>query len=123
MTLEGNRDDAEKCISIARIAFAAGNIEKAEKFLLKAERLYPTTAAKDLLTRVRAAGPSTAAPKRTPPSSPSPEDIRRRKTPAHQPPQREYTPEQQEAVRRVNKCKDFYEILGELANKLFIVIV
>ncbi|PZC70598.1 hypothetical protein B5X24_HaOG215528, partial [Helicoverpa armigera] len=112
MTLDGNKDEAEKCIAIAQNAFTAGNMEKAEKFLLKAERLYPTTHAKELLTRVRAAGPSTAAPKRTPPSSPSAEEVRRRKTPAHQPPQREYTAEQQEAVRRVNKCKDFYEILG-----------
>ncbi|XP_026745727.1 dnaJ homolog subfamily B member 12 isoform X2 [Trichoplusia ni] len=112
MTLEGNKDEAEKCIAIAQNAFSSGNMEKAEKFLLKAERLYPTTHAKELLVRVRAAGPSTAPPKKTPPSSPSAEDLRRRKTPAHQPPQREYTPEQQEAVRRVNKCKDFYEILG-----------
>lgn len=116
MTLEGNKDEAEKCIAIAQNAFTAGNMEKAEKFLLKAERLYPTTLAKELLTRVRAAGPSTAAPKRTPPASPSTEDIRRRKPTAHHVPQREYTPEQQEAVRRVNKCKDFYEILGKSAN-------
>ncbi|XP_075989579.1 dnaJ homolog subfamily B member 14 isoform X2 [Anticarsia gemmatalis] len=112
MTLEGNKDEAEKCIVIAQSAFAAGNNEKAEKFLLKAERLYPTTIAKDLLARVRAAGPSTAGPRRTPPSSPSAEDVRRRRAPTHQVPQREYTPEQQEAVRRVNKCKDYYEILG-----------
>lgn len=112
MTLDGNKDEAEKCIAIAQNALTGGNFEKAEKFLLKAERLYPTPLAKDLLARVRAAGPSTGAQKRTPPSSPSTEEVRRRKTPAHQPPQREYTPEQQEAVRRVNKCKDFYEILG-----------
>ncbi|KAJ8704158.1 hypothetical protein PYW07_013452 [Mythimna separata] len=112
MTLEGNKDEAEKCIAIAQNAFTGGNMEKAEKFLLKAERLYPTPLAKELLARVRAAGPSTAAPKRTPPSSPSAEEVRRRKPTAHHVPQREYTPEQQEAVRRVNKCKDFYEILG-----------
>lgn len=113
MTLDGNKDEAEKCIAIAQNALTGGNFEKAEKFLLKAERLYPTPLAKELLARVRAAGPSTGAPKRTPPSSPSTEEVRRRKTPAHQVPQREYTPEQQEAVRRVNKCKDFYEILGK----------
>lgn len=113
MTLEGNKDEAEKCIMIAQSAFAFGNMEKAEKFLLKAERLYPTTLAKELLGRVRAAGPSSPGVKRTPPSSPQAEEVRKRKTPAHQPAQREYTTEQQEAVRRVNKCKDFYEILGE----------
>ncbi|CAG5037338.1 unnamed protein product [Parnassius apollo] len=113
MTIEGNKDEADKCIEIAQNAFSAGNVEKAERFLLKAERLYPTPRAKELLNRVRAAGPSSAAPKRTPPSSPSAEDIRRRKAASHQPPQREYTQEQLAAVRRINtKCKDYYEILG-----------
>lgn len=114
MTIEGNKDDAERCIEIAQNAFSAGNNEKAERFLLKAERLYPTARAKELLTRVRAAGVSSGTPKRTPPSSPSAEDVRRRKTPTHTTPQREYTTEQLEAVRRVNtKCKDYYEILGQ----------
>ncbi|CAK1587976.1 unnamed protein product [Parnassius mnemosyne] len=113
MTIEGNKDEADKCIEIAQNAFSAGNVEKAERFLLKAERLYPTPRAKELLNRVRAAGPSSAAPKRTPPSTPSAEDVRRRKAPSHQAPQREYTQEQLAAVRRINtKCKDYYEILG-----------
>ncbi|XP_047542344.1 dnaJ homolog subfamily B member 12 [Vanessa atalanta] len=113
MTIEGNKDEADRCIEIAQNAFSAGNAEKAERFLLKAERLYPTARAKELLTRVRAAGSTGSVPKRTPPSSPSAEDIRRRKTPTHQPPQREYTSEQLEAVRRVKtKCKDYYEVLG-----------
>ncbi|XP_049883141.1 dnaJ homolog subfamily B member 12 isoform X2 [Pectinophora gossypiella] len=113
MTIEGNKDEADRCITIAQNAFSEGNNEKAEKFLLKAERLYPSARAKELLTRVRAAGPTGAAPKRTPPSTPNGEDVRRRKTPAHQPPQREYTSDQIDAVRRINtKCKDYYEILG-----------
>lgn len=112
MTIEGNRDEAEKCIEIAQSAFSAGNIEKAERFLLKAERLYPTVRAKDLLTRVRAAEASGSATKQSPPGSPK-EDVRRRKPPSHQPTQREYTTEQLEAVRRIKtKCKDYYEILG-----------
>ncbi|XP_028161032.1 dnaJ homolog subfamily B member 14-like [Ostrinia furnacalis] len=113
MTIEGNKDEADKCLEIAQSAFSSGNVEKAEKFLLKAERLYPTPRAKELLTRVRAAAASGNVPKRTPPSSPGPEEVRRRKPPAHQPPQREYTSDQLDAVRRVNtKCKDYYEILG-----------
>ncbi|CAG9789911.1 unnamed protein product [Diatraea saccharalis] len=113
MTIEGNKDEAAKCIEIAQNAFSAGNIEKAEKFLLKAERLYPTTRAKELLARVRASPSSGNASKRTPPSSPGVEEVRRRKPPAHQPPQREYTSEQLDAVKRINtKCKDYYEILG-----------
>lgn len=114
MTIEGNKDEADKCIEIAQIAFSMGNIEKAEKFLLKAERLYPTARAKELLTRVRAAGATGSVPKRSPPSSPNSEEVRRRKPPTHQAPQREYTQEQVDAVRRIKtKCKDYYEILGK----------
>lgn len=114
MTIEGNKDESDKCIEIAQSAFSAGNIEKAEKFLLKAERLYPTARAKELLTRVRAAASSGNVPKRSPTTSPGVEEVRRRKTPAHQPPQREYTSEQLDAVRRIgSKCKDYYEILGK----------
>lgn len=115
MAIEGNKDEAEKCIDVAQIAFAAGNFEKAERFLLKAERLYPTARAKEILTRVRAAaaaaGPSKSS---TPPGTPNAEEIRRRKNANHQPTQREYTQEQLEAVRRVKtKCKDYYEVLGK----------
>ncbi|KAL0808312.1 hypothetical protein ABMA28_012803 [Loxostege sticticalis] len=113
MTIEGNKDEADKCIEIAQSAFSSGNVEKAEKFLLKAERLYPTARAKEFLTRVRAAAASGNVPKRSPPSSPKVEEVRKRKPPSHQPPQREYTSEQLDAVRRINtKCKDYYEILG-----------
>lgn len=44
--MEGNRDEAEKCINIASKAFEAGDKEKALKFLNKAEKLYPTDRAK-----------------------------------------------------------------------------
>lgn len=118
MTIEGNKDEAEKCIEIAQTAFSAGNVEKAERFLLKAERLYPTARAKELLVRVKAAGPSTTSRQATPPSSPT-DDLRKRKAPTHQAPQREYTAEQLEAVRRIKtKCKDYYEILSKFLKRL-----
>ena len=44
--MEGNRDEAEKCINIATKALEAGDKEKALKFLNKAEKLYPTDRAK-----------------------------------------------------------------------------
>lgn len=47
--MEGNRDEAEKCINIATKAFEAGDKEKALKFLNKAEKLYPTEKAKGKL--------------------------------------------------------------------------
>lgn len=44
--MEGNRDEAEKCIKIATKAVEGGDKEKALKFLNKAEKLYPTDRAK-----------------------------------------------------------------------------
>ncbi|XP_053617319.1 dnaJ homolog subfamily B member 14 [Plodia interpunctella] len=114
MTIE-DKDEADKCIEIAQTAFLSGNLEKAERFLLKAERLFPSTKSKEFLSRVRASASSSSERKRTPPSSPSAsnEEVRRRKAPNHQAPQREYTSDQLDAVRRINtKCKDYYEILG-----------
>lgn len=44
--MEGNRDEAERCLVIAVQAFREANFEKAEKFLNKAEKLYPSQKAK-----------------------------------------------------------------------------
>lgn len=44
--MEGNRDEAEKCVEIAREALNAGDREKAQRFLQKAEKLYPLPAAR-----------------------------------------------------------------------------
>jgi len=44
--MEGNRDDAEKCIEFAIRYLQDGNRDKAEKLLMKSERLFPTSKAK-----------------------------------------------------------------------------
>ena len=45
-TMDGNKDDAFRCIDIATHSVAEGDREKAIRFLLKAEKFYPTTKAK-----------------------------------------------------------------------------
>lgn len=40
--MEGNRDESERCIHLAQKFHASGDKEKAKKFLLKAERLFPS---------------------------------------------------------------------------------
>lgn len=47
--MESNRDEAERCIEIAVQALRQAKLEKAEKFLKKAENLYPTQKAKGTL--------------------------------------------------------------------------
>ena len=39
--MESNRDEAEKCLEIAKVHLRSGNREKAKKFLEKSLRLYP----------------------------------------------------------------------------------
>lgn len=50
--MEVNKDEAERCIELARKYIKEKSKEKAEKFLQKAERLYPTTEAKGLVNFV-----------------------------------------------------------------------
>lgn len=47
--MEVNKDEAERCIQIAIDAFNNGNIDRSEKFLRKAENLFPTQRAKGKL--------------------------------------------------------------------------
>lgn len=44
--MEVNKDEAERCIEFAERFILEGKKDKAEKFLLKAERLFPTQKAK-----------------------------------------------------------------------------
>ncbi|XP_051940462.1 dnaJ homolog subfamily B member 14 [Hippocampus zosterae] len=115
--MEGNRDEAEKCINIASKAIEAGDKEKALKFLHKAERLYPTARAKGLLEELTKNGSSAA------------NGVHRRR-PAHNVEDggtqaaseraegtgagssKVFTKEQVEGVQRIKRCKDYYEVLG-----------
>lgn len=47
--MEGNKDEADRCVGIAERFLSEGNREKAEKFLLKAEKLYSTPRAKGMI--------------------------------------------------------------------------
>ncbi|GIX62486.1 DnaJ protein, putative [Babesia caballi] len=48
-----NREEALKCISIAKVALAKDDLAKAVKFLTKAEGMFPTDEAKSLLATCR----------------------------------------------------------------------
>lgn len=44
--MDSNRDESERCIELAIICIRNNDNEKARKFLLKAERLFPSPEAK-----------------------------------------------------------------------------
>lgn len=110
--MEGNRDEAQRCIRFARAALEAGDRERARRFLLKAERLFPSAQARDFLEtlekdeyRAETEPPSTKATvgsEQTKPSAPT----------GASETGKSYTKEQLEGVQRIKKCSTYYEVLG-----------
>nr|XP_033797819.1 dnaJ homolog subfamily B member 12 [Geotrypetes seraphini] len=115
--MEWNRDEAERCIAIAVTAIKNGNTEKALRFLAKAQKLFPTDRARDLIESLTQNGkPSGGQSEYSDPTKP-----RHRKMGAETPTAngeaggeggKSYSSDQVDAVKRVKQCKDYYEILG-----------
>lgn len=108
--MDGNRDEAERCIEIAVNALREAKLDKAEKFLKKAESLYPTQKAKDILEKVLKATKENVTEEPTASAT-----FRRRTTSPKAKPEKvepDYTSEQVDIVKKIKKCKDYYEILG-----------
>ncbi|XP_058823812.1 dnaJ homolog subfamily B member 14-like [Topomyia yanbarensis] len=115
--MEVNKDESKRCIDIAVTAFRAGNVEKAEKFLEKSLRLYPTKEAEVLLRRIRNATSGAGAAKSGTTRSEESTARRRAANRENEKPQEpklnvDYTQEQLDVVKRIQKCKDYYEVLG-----------
>lgn len=110
--MEGNRDEAEKCIELASRSMKDGNFDKAERLLLKSERLFPTTKAKDLLEKLRTAtgGGEDDGLRRRQFSSQKKEEPAFKQSESKE--NVEANKEHMDAVKRIKKCKDYYEMLG-----------
>ncbi|XP_026985739.1 dnaJ homolog subfamily B member 12 isoform X1 [Sagmatias obliquidens] len=117
--MESNKDEAERCISIALKAIQSNQPDRALRFLEKAQRLYPTP-------RVRALIESLNQKPQSASDQPQPTEATQathRKAGGAGTPSangeagggestKGYTAEQVAAVKRVKQCKDYYEILG-----------
>ncbi|XP_073441908.1 dnaJ homolog subfamily B member 12 [Dendrobates tinctorius] len=111
--MESNRDEALRCISIAVDAIKHQQNEKALRFLEKAQKLFPTDRARELVEALSKNSQSngTQAP-----------NARHRKNVAEPSPSangevggesgKSYSQDQLDAVKRIKQCKDYYEILG-----------
>lgn len=114
--MEGNKDEARRCIDIALTAFRAGNMGKAQKFAEKSQRLYPLPEADDLLRIVRkfaTTGSSSARPKTAEENTSRRRPVNKEKEKPQEPKLNvDYSQEQLDAVKRIKKCKDYYEVLG-----------
>ncbi|CAL7952275.1 unnamed protein product [Xylocopa violacea] len=107
--MESNKEEAEFCIKVAELYIQKKELERAEQFLRKAQRMYPTKKAEDILAKV-------AAMSKQNQKSESEPTVRKRQTTAkeatHTETSSDYTKEQLVYVERIKKCKDYYEILG-----------
>uniref|UniRef100_A0A8B9C098 J domain-containing protein n=1 Tax=Anser brachyrhynchus TaxID=132585 RepID=A0A8B9C098_9AVES len=115
--MEGNRDEAEKCIGIAREALEAGDRDRALRFLGKAQKLYPTDTARVLLEAITKNGSTAAggAYCRKPAGSndqSKPNSTKESNASAASESGKGYTKDQMEGVFSIKKCKNYYEVLG-----------
>lgn len=133
--MEGNRDESEKCLRRAEAFLKDGELEQALKYVNKAERLFPSKRAKELLAFINSSKESAASEAEGEPDSSaaassgasgaargSPgadgvDGIRSRhkytsaeSASSNAPPK--YTKEQLVAVQTILKRKDYYEVLG-----------
>lgn len=131
--MESNKDEAGKCLELARSHKKQGNLVLAGKFAKKSNDLYPTSAAEGFLRSIEdAAGSSKSsggdAGTRTNGSArgsstatnvhPSAAGSHNRRGVSEKQnddaKEREYTAEQLKVVKRVRECKvtEYYEIMG-----------
>ncbi|XP_060042329.1 dnaJ homolog subfamily B member 14 [Erinaceus europaeus] len=114
--MEGNRDEAEKCVRIAREALAAGDRERARRFLLKAQKLFPLPAARALLDIIMKNGSTAGSSPRCRKLSGSGDAAKSNSTKdsvsGGGDGGKGYSKEQMDGVLSINKCRDYYEVLG-----------
>ncbi|RXW23904.1 hypothetical protein EST38_g1972 [Candolleomyces aberdarensis] len=129
--MESNKDEALRCLSIARKHFDAGNLPSARKFCLKSKALFDTPQAGKLLEAIESAeGEGSSSSQGA--SSTQTEEHPSAAGMKHRHPQpsektggngtaggmggdkRDYTKEQHDVVKRVRACKvtEYYEILS-----------
>jgi len=111
--MESNRDEADKCLELALKYIKQGNKVKAEKFVRKAEKLYPSRKIQEILNLVHGmgeededSGPTTHQRTSHSPASDHHDNEEASTSSAN------FTQDQVEAVKRIRKCKNYYEILG-----------
>ncbi|KAG6428374.1 hypothetical protein SASPL_112625 [Salvia splendens] len=119
--MDGNKDEALKCLNIAKNSIQSGDRDRALKFLNKARRLDPSIQIDEFLSNLSDSPPEDKSPKS--PTDESPPDPSktgpRRRAPAaarstssSSTASATYTEEQVTIVRDIKRKKDYYEILG-----------
>ncbi|XP_062867870.1 dnaJ homolog subfamily C member 18 [Trichomycterus rosablanca] len=120
-----DKEESDRLIEKAKFCLRSGRKEKALQLLYEAQKIYPSTRARVLIDAIvkngSAAAPETERTYTPPPGwrntdDDSPVQHQRRSTggagEGSSDDKKTYTEEQRQGVLRIQKCKDFYEILG-----------
>lgn len=109
--IEGNVDASEQCVDLASKEISNGNLEKAEKLLVKALKLYPSNKKAELILEKLKAGKFNERSKSTnsAKTSTTTDGVHQRRRPTTAPKHEEpklgedYTQEQLETVQKIKK--------------------
>ncbi|EPS68782.1 hypothetical protein M569_05986, partial [Genlisea aurea] len=108
-----NKDEALRCIGIAKEAIAAGNKERALKFIGIARRLNENLPLDDLLASCeKLDSDSATGPREEASASDSSAKVQEEDSSSVNGGERSYTEEHVQLVRQIKSKKDYYEILG-----------
>lgn len=110
--MDSNKEEALKCVGIAKEAIATGKKQRALKFIGMARRLNPNVSVEDLLAACENLESGSSDPinenhvesTKNKPASSTFEEVSNG--------DRSYTEENVELIRKVKRSKDYYDILG-----------
>lgn len=118
--MESNRDEALKCLRLAEKYLAEENELKAERFAQKSMNMFPNERAKEILEALSKPQQSSSSQQhgkcngQASPTTPTSQTAENLGSDGEGSPTSasEYTQDQVDAVKRVRRCQDYYEILG-----------
>ncbi|KER25366.1 hypothetical protein T265_07166 [Opisthorchis viverrini] len=109
--MDANKDEALRCVSMARARLSAGQTELARRYVMKAVRLYPGVSIAGLESLVcNSRSQSRERASTVNRDCDSSQNVSNPPPPEHS--EAVFTRAQAEAVRKVLACKDYYELLG-----------
>mmetsp|Transcript_27771 Transcript_27771/g.38377 ORF Transcript_27771/g.38377 Transcript_27771/m.38377 type:complete len:369 (-) Transcript_27771:497-1603(-) len=113
--MESNKEDASRCLEIARRALKEGDSAKALKFAEKSQRIFPTSAAEEVMQAARTGTHFTSTNSRTSANhsagASAPNGTTRTTSQPHQPGSGG-SGEQRSAVQNILRTSNYYDVLG-----------
>ncbi|KAI8340596.1 hypothetical protein BC941DRAFT_347566 [Chlamydoabsidia padenii] len=111
--MEVNKDEALRCLTIAKKHLSNGNQSGALKFAKKSIDLYPTDQAKSFLSQVQATSNNDSSAKTTGANIHPSRQNTTSSTPSTPTTEKKHTPEQAKAVKTILSCgTDYYKVLS-----------